>query len=75
MSEAVTSKTMIALSDAARMMGVDQETARRWAVEGRFKAFQFGNRARWRVYREDIDEWIRSHQNQNSTGQVESAQQ
>lgn len=71
----MTTKTMIPLSEAARMLGVDQETARRWAVEGRFKAFQFGDRARWRVYREDIDDWINSHQNQPATGQVESAQQ
>lgn len=69
----MTTKTMIPLAEVAKMLGIDQETARRWAVEGRFPAFQFGERARWRAYREDIDEWIRSHQNRSPTGQVESA--
>jgi excisionase family DNA binding protein len=71
----MTEKTMVTLSEVAKMLAVDQETARRWAAEGRFPAFQFGDRARWRAYREDIDEWVRSHQNNRSTGQVEGAQQ
>lgn len=71
----MTTKTMIPLAEVAKMLGIDQETARRWAVEGKFPAYQFGEGARWRAYREDIDEWIRSHQNRPATGQVESAQQ
>jgi len=71
----MTTKTMIPLAEVAQMLAIDQETARRWAVEGRFPAFQFGERSRWRAYREDIDEWIRSHQNRPATGQSESADQ
>lgn len=71
----MTAKTMIPLAEVAKMLAIDQETARRWAVEGRFPAFQFGDRARWRAYREDIDEWILSHQNRPATGAVEGAQQ
>lgn len=71
----MTTKTVIQLSDVAQMLGIDHETARRWAVAGRIPAFQYDDGGRWRAYREDIEEWVRERQNRKTTGQVESADQ
>jgi excisionase family DNA binding protein len=71
----MTTKKIIQLPEVAEMLGVDHETARRWAVSGRIPAFRYDERGRWKVYREDIDEWIRERQTRPKTGQVDSATQ
>lgn len=67
-------REVITLAEAARMIGVDHETARRWAVVGVLPAFQYVSRGRWRTYRGDIDDWVKSRKNTPATGQVEGAQ-
>ena len=63
------------MGEVARMLGIEHETARRWAVEGRIPAFRYNNRGRWRANRSDIDNFIRAHLPSAQTGQVEGASQ
>lgn len=69
----MTSKTIISLGDVAKMLGIDHETARRWAVSKKIPAFRYDENGRWRAYREDIDEWVRERQTRSAAGQAESA--
>lgn len=71
----MTNKTIISLSEVAKALGIDHETARRWAVSKRIPAFRYDEGGRWRAYREDIDEWVRERQNRSAAGQAESAEQ
>jgi excisionase family DNA binding protein len=66
-------KTIISLGDVAKMLGIDHETARRWAVSQKIPAFRYDENGRWRAYREDIDNWVSERQNRSSAGQAESA--
>lgn len=68
-------KEVIELVEVARMLGIDHETARRWAVDGRIPVFRYNDRGRWRAFREDIDKFLEAHQSKAATGQVESASQ
>lgn len=69
----MTSKTIISLGEVAKMLGIDHETARRWAVGQRIPAFRYDEGGRWRAFREDIDNWVQERQNRSSAGQAESA--
>ncbi len=68
-------REVIQLNEVAKMLGIDHETARRWAVDGRIPAFRYNNTGRWRAFREDIDKYLESHQPSKSTGQSVGATQ
>ncbi len=52
-------KLMLSLSEAARLIGVHQNTLRRWANQGIIKSYRIGNRGDRRFRREDIDSFLR----------------
>lgn len=56
-------KPTIGLRDIAKRIGVNYETARRWALMGRLPVFKFNNVGHWRAYVEDIDSYIEKHKN------------
>ena len=68
-------REIIQLGDVAKMLGIDHETCRRWAVEGRIPVFRYNDKGRWRAFRDDIDKFLEAHQAKAATGQVESASQ
>lgn len=69
------SKEIIQLAEVAKMLGIDHETARRWAIAGKLPVFRYHNTGRWRAFREDIDKYLSSLQPSNTTGQSVSAAQ
>ena len=44
--------------EAARYLGVHEETVRRWAREGGIPAAKLGNRGGFRFRREDLDRFL-----------------
>lgn len=66
---------VIQLAQVAKMLGIDHETARRWAVEGKIPVFRYNNTGRWRAFREDIDKYLSDHQPSKTTGQSASVTQ
>ena len=44
--------------EAARYLGVHEETIRRWAREGTIPAAKLGNRGGFRFKREDLDRFL-----------------
>ena len=68
-------KEIIQIAEIAKLLNVNQETARRWAVSGRIPAFRFNGKGRWRAFREDIDKYLAQHQSSAATGQVVGATQ
>ena len=66
---------VIQLAEVAKMLGIDHETARRWAVEGKLPVFRYNNTGRWRAFRADIDKYLQSHQPNGTTGQSASVTQ
>ena len=44
--------------EAARYLGVHEETMRRWAREGVIPAVKLGNRGGFRFKREDLDRFL-----------------
>jgi excisionase family DNA binding protein len=65
----------LSMSMIAKRLGVNHETARRMAMSGEFKAWQNKDGGHWRARRGDIDEFIRTRQNQSQAGQAEGADQ
>jgi excisionase family DNA binding protein len=57
----------LTLRECAGRLGVNYETARRWASQGRLPVFKFNGVGRWRAYAEDIDAFIAKHQNTAAT--------
>ena len=45
-------------SEAARYLGVHEETMRRWAREGTIPAAKLGNRGGFRFRRDDLDQFL-----------------
>lgn len=56
-------KPTIGLHEIAKRLGVNYETARRWATAGRLPVFKFNGMGVWRAYPEDIDAYIEKHKN------------
>lgn len=46
--------------EAAKYLGVHEETIRRWAREGAIPAAKLGNRGGFRFKREDLDRFLES---------------
>lgn len=57
-------KPTISLREVAKRLGVNYETARRWAGAGRLPVFKFNGIGQWRAYSADIDDYIEKHKNQ-----------
>lgn len=53
---------VIELGEVAKMLGVEHETARRWAMDGRLPVFRYNDRGRWRAFRHDIEKFLEAHQ-------------
>lgn len=66
-------REVIQLPEVAKMLGVNPETARRWAVSGKIPVFRYNGAGRWRAFRDEIDKFLSAQQNASSTGQVGSA--
>jgi excisionase family DNA binding protein len=58
----VATKT-IGLREVASRIGIDYETARRWAADNRLPVFKFNGVGRWRAYPSDIDAYVSKHKN------------
>jgi excisionase family DNA binding protein len=63
MTQQTEQKPTIGLRDIANRIGVNYETARRWAGLGRLPVFKFNGVGHWRAYVSDIDEYIEKHKN------------
>jgi predicted site-specific integrase-resolvase len=57
----------IDLHEIARKMGVNYETARRWANMKRLPVFKYNGVGRWRAYEKHIDDFIEMHKNKAAT--------
>ncbi len=68
-------REIILLGQVAQMLGINHETCRRWAVEGRIPTFRYNGRGQWRAFKDDIDKFLEARQAKATTGQVESASQ
>ncbi len=66
-------REVITLPEVAKMLGINPETARRWAVSGKIPVFRYNGAGRWRAFRDEIDKFLLAQQNASSTGQVGSA--
>jgi excisionase family DNA binding protein len=66
-------REVITLPEVAKMLGINPETARRWAVGGKIPVFRYNGKGRWRAFRDEIDKFLSAQQNGSSTGQVGSA--
>ena len=64
-------REVITLPEVAKMLGINAETARRWAVSGKIPTFRYNNAGRWRAFRDEVDKFLDAQQNGRSTGQVE----
>lgn len=53
----------IGLREVASRIGIDYETARRWAADNRLPVFKFNGVGRWRAYPSDIDAYVSKHKN------------
>jgi excisionase family DNA binding protein len=51
-------RTRIQTPEAAKYLGVHQETIRRWAREGAIPSAKLGNRGGFRFKREDLDRFL-----------------
>lgn len=68
MSEVATEdKKTLNLREIAKRLGVNYETARRWANMKRLPVFKFNGVGRWRAYEEDIDAYLEKHKNEAAT--------
>lgn len=53
----------IGLSEIAKRIGINYETARRWAKDGRLPVFKWNGVGHWRAYTDQIDEFVAKHKN------------
>jgi excisionase family DNA binding protein len=53
--------------EAAKYLGVHEETVRRWAREGAIPSVKLGNRGGFRFRREDLDRFVEQRRT-DSTG-------
>lgn len=56
-------KPTIGLREIAKRLGINYETARRWAADGRLPVFKLNGRGRWRAFVEQFDEYVAKHKN------------
>jgi excisionase family DNA binding protein len=61
---------MLTTTEVAAILNVHINTVRRWSNQGTLKAYQLGPRGDRRFRREDIEEFLAGHSNQN--GEAES---
>jgi len=64
---------ILGLAEAAKLLGVNKETARRWAVSQIIPAFKMHSRGHWRFYASDVDNYIKQRQAEGSPGQGKGA--
>lgn len=57
----------IGLREIAKKMGINYETARRWANMGRLPVFRYNGIGRWRGHVDQVDEFIQKHKNVAAT--------
>ncbi len=57
----------IGLHEIAKKIGVNYETARRWANMKRLPVFKYNGVGRWRAYTKHIDDFIEMHKNKAAT--------
>lgn len=67
MTETQLTKQTIGLHEIAQKMGINYETARRWANMGRLPVFKYNGVGRWRAHEEQVDEFIEKHKNLAAT--------
>ena len=65
-------KKILTLNEAAAILNVNLETARRWAVAGRIPAFRYNNAGRWRLFEEDMQTFMDTHKLKAASGQAQS---
>ena len=53
------SKVMLTTADVAQLLGVHNNTVRRWSKTGALKAYRIGSRGDRRFKREDIDSFLK----------------
>ena len=63
-------REVITLPEVAKMLGINSETARRWAVSKKIPAFRYNGEGRWRAFRDEVDKFLEAQQNASTTGQV-----
>lgn len=63
------SKKVLSMRQVAERLGLCAETARRWAVSGKIPAFRYDDKGRWRVYEDELDDWIRQRKDRAESGQ------
>lgn len=64
---------ILSLAEVAKMLGVNRETARRWAVSKLIPAFKIHARGHWQFRADDIDRFINERQARNGPEQGQSA--
>lgn len=65
-TEQLTGET-IGLQEIAKKIGINYETARRWANMKRLPVFKYNGVGRWRAYPKHIDDFIEMHKNKAAT--------
>lgn len=55
------------------MLGVNRETARRWAVSKYIPAFKIHTKGHWQFKADDIDKFLRERQSKNRPEQGQGA--
>lgn len=53
--------TMLSVREAAKMLGVHENTLRRWADEGMLPVYRYGMRKDRRVKRADLEKFLEHH--------------
>ena len=66
-------KDIIGLAQVAKLLGVNRETARRWAVQKIIPSFKIHRRGHWQFLSEDIDKFIAERQSHNRPEQGQGA--
>ena len=64
---------ILSLAEVAKMLGVNRETARRWAVSKLIPAFKIHAKGHWQFRSDDMDRFLSERQSENRPEQGQSA--
>lgn len=64
---------ILGLAEVAKLLGVNKETARRWAVSKFIPAFKIHKRGHWQFYATEVDKFLRDRQSEGRPEQGQGA--
>lgn len=64
---------IVGLTEVAKLLGVNKETARRWAVSKLIPAFKIHRRGHWQFYATEVDSFLKKRQSEGRPEQGQGA--